>query len=285
MPGAVRFAAQAEQDERQRFWAKATLGDLAVLTGTPDTVTRAYKEAIACNERDWFAFDSCRSQLQLLNDLGFRPDTVGAGIAAFDRALQRLKRPEDQWQPRQVLLFSGHMVDAPERQTPRFPADKVDSAALHIGEVLDELGAGADDLALCQAAAGGDLLFLEACQQRGVRCQILLPFPEPAFLEQSVLTSTGGEQWRTRFYAVKSSLQEAPRIMPDQLGPLPKDVNAYERCNLWLLYTALAAGVDKVRFICLWNGGGGDAPGGTEHMYKEVKRRTGRVEWIDTRAL
>ena len=72
-----------------------------------------------------------------------------------------------------------------------FPADKGDVAAQKIGEALDALDAGPDDLALCQAAAGGDLLFLEACQQRGVRCQILLPFPEPEFIERSILPSAG----------------------------------------------------------------------------------------------
>ncbi len=49
----------------------------------------------------------------------------------------------------------------------------------------------------------------------------------------------------------------------------------YHRLNLWLLYTALACGVDKVRFICLWNGEDGDGQGGTAHVYNEVKRRTG----------
>jgi hypothetical protein len=73
--------------------------------------------------------------------------------------------------------------------------------------------------------------------------------------------------------------------MPDELGPLPKDVNPFERCNLWLLYSALSCGLDKVRFICLWNGGGGDGPGGAAHMYETVNSRTGRVTWIDTREL
>lgn len=41
--------------------------------------------------------------------------------------------------------------------------------------------------------------------------------------------------------------------------------------------------VDKVRFICLWNGSEGDGTGCTAHMYEEVKRRTGQVLWIDTR--
>jgi hypothetical protein len=248
-------------------------------------VKTAYKEAIAKNEKDWFALKSSRSQLQLLQDLGFRPDTVAAGIATFDRALDRLKKPEDRWQPRQVLLFSGHMVDAPDRKTPRFPNDKEPIAAQRIAEALDKLGAGAEDLAFCQAAAGGDLLFLEACQQRGVRCQVLLPFPEPEFIERSIVPSAGGDKWRDRFYAVKAKLQDPIRIMPDELGPLPKGVDPFERCNLWLLYSALACGIDKVRFVALWNGGGGDGPGGTAHMYNEVKRRTGRVTWLDTRQL
>lgn len=285
MAGAVRFAAACEPDERQLFWSKTTLGDLEVLVGTPDTVKTAYKEAIAKNEKDWFALKSSRSQLQLLQDLGFRPDTVAAGIATFDRALERLKKPEDRWQPRQVLLFSGHMVDAPDRKTPRFPNDKEPIAAQKIAEALDKLGAGAEDLAFCQAAAGADLLFLEACQQRGVRCQLLLPFPEPEFIERSIVPSAGGDKWRDRFYAVKAKLQDPIRIMPDELGPLPKGVDPFERCNLWLLYSALACGIDKVRFVALWNGGGGDGPGGTAHMYNEVKRRTGRVTWLDTRQL
>jgi tetratricopeptide (TPR) repeat protein len=283
MAGAVRFAAGCEPDDRQLFWAKATLGDLEVLVGTPDTGTAAYKEAIARNEKDWFALNSSLAQLQLMEDLGFRPETVAAGITTFDRALRRLQKPDERWQPRQVLLFSGHMIDAPDRPEPRFPADKEAIAAQKIAEALEQLGAGPEDLAFCQAAAGGDLLFLEACQRRGVRCQIQLPFPEPDFIERSILPSTDGDKWRERFFKVKEQLKDPIRIMPVELGPLPKGVDPYERCNLWLLYTTLACGVDKVRFVCLWNGGGGDGPGGTAHIYHEVKQRTGRVTWIDTR--
>jgi hypothetical protein len=97
--------------------------------------------------------------------------------------------------------------------------------------------------------------------------------------------AANGEQWRDRYFALKSLLLDAPRIMPAELGPLPAGVNAYERCNRGLLHTALGWGLDKVRFLCLWNGGGGDGPGGTQHMYDEVKRRTGRVTWVDTRTL
>ncbi|MGC4096375.1 MAG: hypothetical protein QM706_04605 [Nitrospira sp.] len=124
MAGAVRFAAEMEMDPTQAFWAKTTLGDLEALIGTPDSAKAAFKEALAKNDKDWFALNSCRAQLQLLKDLGFRPDNVEAGLAVFDRALQKLTKLEDKWQPKHVFLFSGHMIDAPSRPTPRFPASK-----------------------------------------------------------------------------------------------------------------------------------------------------------------
>jgi len=284
MAGAVRFGAECEPDEAQRFWSLTTLGDLDVLVGTPDTVKAAYKEAIAKNDKDRFALSSSRAQLQMLKDLGFHAENVDAGIATFDRTLQKLAQPDDHWQPRQVFLFSGHMIDAPDRPTPRFPAEKEAVAAQKIAAALDRLGAGPDDLALTQGACGGDLLFTEACLQRGVKVHWLQPFREPDFIQKSVVRNS--EAWRQRYLDAKAKLAGPIRAAPEELGEPPPGSEPgypYERCNLWLLYTALACGVDKVRFVCLWNGGGGDGPGGTAHMYNEVKRRTGRVTWIDTR--
>jgi hypothetical protein len=114
---------------------------------------------------------------------------------------------------------------------------------------------------------------------------VLLPFDEATFLQRSVLTSVHGEQWRDRYYAMQEKLTLPIRVMPEELGPTPPEVNAFERCNLWLLYSALSCGIDRVRFIALWNGSGGDGRGGTAHLYHEVLRRTGRVNWIDTRSL
>jgi hypothetical protein len=187
--------------------------------------------------------------------------------------------------PRLVLLFSGHMADAPERPRPRLPAAKLPQAARALQQALDALGAGEGDLLLTQGAAGGDLLCAEACSARGVHVQLLLPLPEPEFIERSVLPSADGEAWRLRYLALKDVLQVAPRVMPDELGPLPDGVSAFEHCNLWLLHSALAYGPQKLRFICLWDGGGGDGPGGTAHMVHEVQRRGGQVTWIDSRTL
>ena len=187
------------------------------------------------------------------------------------------------WQPRQVILFSGHMIDAPGRTPPRFPADKEAIAAQKIAETLDELGADSQDLGLTQGACGGDILFAEACQQRGVQLQLLQPFEEPYFIENSV--ANGGGSWPDRYQAIKHKLKTPPLAAPQELGPLPEEMDAYERGNLWLLASALSYGAEKVRLVCLWDGGGGDGLGGTAHMVDEVKKKQGRVIWLDTRKL
>lgn len=175
------------------------------------------------------------------------------------------------------------MIDAPNRPKPRFPAVKESIAARKIAEALQKLNAGPEDLALTQGACGGDLLFTEACQQRGVNVRWLQPFDEPEFIQKSVVCHD--EIWRARYLAAKAKSTIKIRSAPQELGSLRAGVDPYERCNLWLLSTAMSYGVRKVYFICLWDGGGGDGPGGTAHMYKEVKRQTGQVIWLDTRAL
>jgi tetratricopeptide (TPR) repeat protein len=286
--GGVLWASlTAQERDHKDYWARASYAELCLLVNPLDSVRKEYGNMVAAANRDWFALDSSRQTLTLLHDLGFRPDQTAVALAIVDREIARITPP---FEPRQVLLFSGHMIDGPNRVPPRFPAAREGLAAERIGQALDQLGAGPGDLALAQAASGGDLLFLEACQARGVRLQLLLPFDEPEFIERSILAASNGEQWRQRYFVVTAAPDVTRRLMPDELGPLPKSrrgepANAFERCNLWLLYTALTWGVHKVRFVCLWNGGGGDGPGGTAHMYNEVKRRTGRVTWLDTRTL
>lgn len=187
------------------------------------------------------------------------------------------------WQPQRILLFSGHMIDGPQRSSPRFPADKADLASHCIADKLHELQAGPDDLAITQGANGGDILFAEACLQRGVKLQLLQPFAEAEFIENSV--TPGNADWLARYQDIVRQLPSPPLAAPSELGPLPADMNAYERCNLWLLASGLAYGPEKLVFICLWDGGGGDGPGGTAHMVAEVQKQQGQVIWLDTRTL
>ncbi|HEX5687952.1 MAG TPA: tetratricopeptide repeat protein [Ideonella sp.] len=281
--GGVRWAvASALAHAPRDYWARASQAMLSLLCFDAGAVQRDFRAAAAAADRDWFALDSSLQSLALLRDVGFRPAETALAIDVVEREIKRLAPP---FVPRQVLLFSGHMVDAPDRADPRFPAALESAAAREIGAAIDSLGAGNGDLALCQCAAGGDILFLEAAQARGIRCQIMLPSNEPEYIQRSILPSADGASWRERWFAVRARLPDPPRLMPEDLGPNPRGLSAYERCNDWLTNTALAWGPDKTRFLCLWNGAGGDGPGGTQHMMDEVKRRTGRVKWIDTRTL
>src|SRR6267142_161862 len=90
--------------------------------------------------------------------------------------------------PRNVLLFSGHMIDAPGRKELRFPASKEPVVADAITRLLDspEIAANSSDLAICGGACGGDLLFAEACLARGTALELYLPFDETTFFEGSI---------------------------------------------------------------------------------------------------
>lgn len=183
--------------------------------------------------------------------------------------------------PRKVLLFSGHMIDAPGRQEARFPADKEPIAADAIAQTLVRLDAGPGDLAICSGACGGDLLFAEASLMRGLRLELYIPFDEPKFIAKSV--DFADANWRARFFAAKS--HATLHVMPDECGLLPANEDPYERNNLWMLGSAARFGIEKIDFICLWNGQGGDGPGGTQHLMEEVRRKAGRTHWLNTTQL
>jgi len=183
--------------------------------------------------------------------------------------------------PGKVALFSGHMIDAPGRENPRFPSDKEEFAAAAIAAALADLDVRAGDLAICGGACGGDLLFAEAALKRSASLEIYIPFDEPKFLQESVDFADQG--WRARYFAAKA--QATLHIAPQELGSPAPGEDPYERNNLWMTRAASRFGPERVDFICLWNGQGGDGPGGAAHMMEEVRKAGGRTRWLDTRKL
>lgn len=281
LQGGVAWACGAAlQRTPDDFWARATAAELAVLRDTPQRVDQAWRDALAVSNKDRFALESSRQQLTLLRDLGVREAGVSIALSLLDGAIAGLPGLKP---ARQVFLFSGHMVDAPDRPSPRFPADCEARAASAIDAKLDELGMNHEDLAICGGACGGDILFAEAALRRGCPVHLHLQYRETDFLRASV--AFAGPDWVDRFYALRDHSLVSLRIQTDQLGPPPADRNPYERNNLWQLYTALSQGASKIRFVALWNGGGGSGPGGTEHMVQQVRAHAGRVYILDTRSL
>jgi hypothetical protein len=185
--------------------------------------------------------------------------------------------------PRHVLLFSGHMIDAPGRKQPRFPASKESVVADALTRLLDspDVAANSSDLAICGGACGGDLLFAEACLARRTPLEFYIPFDESKFLADSV--DFAGDDWHNRYFAAKN--KGALHVAPDELGPLAANVDPYERNNLWMLERAARFGAARMIFICLWNGEGGDGPGGTKHLMDAARRNSAPVHWLNTKTL
>jgi len=280
-------AAAAERDED--YWLLATRAELALIENRKEDAVDDYSEAVALAvaNRDWFALDSSGQQLNLLGELRFRSEIVSEAAAVIDRAEQQLRAllggsPEERPEPTRVVVFSGHMVDNPadrgegKAKPARFPPTKIRPAAARIRAALDETGAGAGDLGLSGGASGGDLLFAEACLERGMRVELHLARPENEFLAESVTFADPDRQWEQRFMQAKEHPASAVLVMPEELGPTPEGISIHDRCNRWILYTALSQGLRKTSFVTLWDGAPGDGPGGTQNMVELVWKLTGR---------
>lgn len=98
-----------------------------------------------------------------------------------------------------VIVFSGHMIDSPNRTHRRFPDSSEYRAA---DAILNEIKALKAIIGYSSAACGGDILFLEAMQNRGAETHIFIPFLKQDFVRTSVRFSN--DRWVERFDDVLS---------------------------------------------------------------------------------
>jgi tetratricopeptide (TPR) repeat protein len=288
--GGVRWAVDCALARRKDYWALSTRAELALAQDDQAISLAGFSEAatLARHNGDLFGLDSTRQQLELMGRLDFRKNIVEEAAEIIDRAekdVGRLAGMEAQ-EPALVVLFSGHMIDNPsvrgrgKAKPARFPASKADAAGARIRVELDKIGASPGDLGICGGACGGDLLFAEACLDRGMRLQVYLAKKENQFLRESVTFADPDHYWERLFREVTSKNSVKVRSMPEELGPTPEGVEDHDRCNRWMLYSALSCGLKKVSFLTLWDGRSGDGPGGTETMAELVRQTTGREPLI-----
>jgi hypothetical protein len=170
------------------------------------------------------------------------------------------------------LLFTGHMVDLPTRQVPRFPPEIVDAVQ---GEIAKRISyhVGTRDKkdvkGFASLARGGDILFHEACRQFGIDTTVVLPFAPVEFLRTSVEGAEGGN-WPQRFVRIWEATPPGERYLLN----LPISDAAYAECNDRMLDLARVHG--PVQLIAVWDGSGGDGPGGTSHFLACAKQVSGR---------
>jgi hypothetical protein len=171
-----------------------------------------------------------------------------------------------EWDFAQSLLFTGHMIDAPGRKVERFPARAEARARAAIYEVVLGLRREAT-VGIAAGASGGDLLFHEVCAELGIPTRLCLALPVEEFIAKSV--EPGGADWVRRNRALVERLGPANvHVMGngDCLVEGPTE-NVWQRVNFWMVEQAVALAPERT-LIALWDGKGGDGPGGTEHFVK-----------------
>ena len=162
-----------EQASTPDPWVKVSLADFRFLTADrPGPVVRAYQDAVE-GQPD-FVGDSVRGQLRLYQELDLLTEKVNRVLAVLAPPAPASATPAA---PR-TILFTGHQVDAPGRQEPRFPADKEPLARAAIREaVLREAAGPGGAVGLAGAASGGDILFHEVCAELGIATGCTWPCP------------------------------------------------------------------------------------------------------------
>ena len=260
------------QRDREDYWAAATIAEaeliLSIKEGAvSDTALIDYQKAsaIAHRLRHWGDLSSTRKQAKLTCE-----------FAGWDFSpLQKIFGLPN------VIIFSGHMIDASDRLRARFPTALVPAVAKEIKERLNRCDA---QIGISSAACGSDLLFIEAMIERGAEIHVVLPWRKEQFLRTSVAINDD-PNWTQKFDHL---LDEVTSVTYLSQQSAPGGNLGYVYCsdcmNGMALYRAETIGSD-VTPIAVWDGKKGDGLGGTSSFVHFWRSRQHRVEIIDLSAI
>jgi class 3 adenylate cyclase len=165
---------------KKDYWCLATLGEAHFLIRQAESACKYYRQALEADKVNIGDVNSTFQQLQLISNYMDVPEEL------FDA----LKPPS-------IVVFSGHMIDHPNRRDPRFPEYIAESVKKEIEKTIDKLDV---QIGYSSAACGADILFAEAILSRRGELNILLPFRQEDFIKTSV--GFAGKQWVDRFHSV-----------------------------------------------------------------------------------
>ena len=245
------------------YWVVATLGEAALILGERGAAADWYREAAAAHQHGIGDLVATRRNARLI----LRHQR--ADPAEIDACFHI---------PR-VAVFAGHLIDRADRVSPRFPEDLEDDVRVALLDILRRR-----DIAVgyASAANGGDLLFLECLKALGAESHIVLPYNRDQFLADSVSFVPG---WAARF---DEALAHATRVVTASEQRMPGNAMSYEYGFRLLDGTAALRAEDlDTELVCVavWNGEGGDGPGGTAGAVAHWRAAGRQIEIVDLRAI
>ena len=264
--------------ERFDIWKEISRADLSFLTADrPAQVGTAYRNGLA--NAGPFEIDAARRNLLLFRELG----VLSANVEAALREMNQAAPDKPAALPVRVILFTGHMLDAPgrEKDKARFPntPEAVAEARKMIEEaVKKEMSEnGGVAFGIAGGACGSDILFHEVCNVLNIPTQLLLALPEAQFQAESV--NRGGVDWVMRYQQLCQRV--TPRVLAES-----KDLPRWQRNNLWMMFNALATQARNLTLIALYNREKDpDGPGGTAHLVNVAANWGFKTVELDARQL
>ncbi|WP_447599806.1 TRAFs-binding domain-containing protein [Nitrospira sp. Nam80] len=254
----VLSSLQGARVEDFDHWKLATFGEVYLFLGDLDNAKKWYGKAVAyCPE--------CHQDIAVMRRQARRNlEKLGLERSALDAVLD----------VPHVAAFTGHMVDAPGRATPRFPSDKVPAVRKALSECLKRQRIG---YGFSSAARGSDLIFIEELKKVNGRPRVFLPFPRDQFKKTSV-----GNGWNPAFERALQGLEVVE--LSQELPPEDQHPDAYAACNRKILEEAIAKAQlldEEPLLIAVWNGNPGDGAGGTADAVRDWQNEGHPVEIID----
>jgi class 3 adenylate cyclase len=301
--------AHAIYDEAHRasggIWSGINAATTALLLGRKDearTIARAVRNrcrADGCDEyshgADYWQLATLAEADLILGDLPAADDVyaraaeIGRGRAADMTSTRRNarlivraldvdgSRIEHSLRAPRVIAFAGHLIDRPDRPSPRFPPSLEEGVARAIRERLTQLEAG---FGYSSAACGADLLFLEALGGLQGETTIVLPYARDQFELDSV-AFVPGSRWPERY---RGALERATDVVIASERRMGLGGLSYEYANVLIdgLAGLRADALDgEVIPLALWDGREGDGRGGTAATVEQWRRAGRSVEIIN----
>lgn len=287
-------------DSEGQFLTTTTLAGLALIRGDNTKAMQLIREACSIPGATFFQLRVFQERLLLLDELAFMPGFVKPALRILCEALTP-KNGYRIW--RRVFLWAGYPVDREDQQTQRFPASRVEAVRAQIDAALDRWQVGKeDDLAICEGADEGDILFAEACHKRKAQVRLLLLEPAGSQFHRA-LWPFQSEEWEQRFHDLRAALGDEVWFHSEHLGAAFDESTAEGRRSLqrrhknWLINTAKmeaephqacaeqADSAPQLFGLFLWNGkGSGDNPEDPSYFIRQVDEFNGyqgQVKIID----
>lgn len=176
-----------------------------------------------------------------------------------------------------LVVHAGNRIDGADRAHPRFPPERELAVSDRLGELLDVLE---PDGVVTAAAAGADLLLVEAAQKRCLPVHLVLPTGRRRFRTTSV--EDRGERWESAFDRALDLVTSHEQSSLVELA-LESEANVFSAGNQALLDRARDIAENGVLAVAVRPAGGEEPSSATDDFVGRAKQAGLFVIEIDPR--